>query len=269
VVKEVRTSIAQQVTVWCLSVCFHSLLTYGYHITLDIFKWSLNLLLVTFPSKIIAMSDEIFTDRHVRLTAHDVAQLEKQNSRLVDGFKAEMLERNAQKNWDLFYKRNETRFFKDRHWTTREFAELIGHTDERRTLLEIGCGVGNLVYPLVEEGMNFYFYACDFSPRAVTLFKEHPSYDPDRMCAFQTDVTKEELTDHIKANSVDVVTLVFVLSAIHPEKFETVLRNVKNVLKPGGIVLLRDYGLNDMAQIRFKPGHKIAENLYMRQDGTR
>lgn len=24
-----------------------------------------------------------------------------------------------------------------------------------------------------------------------------------------------------------------------------------------------------MAQLRFKPGHKISENLYMRQDGTR
>lgn len=43
---------------------------------------------------------------------------------LVSDFKQTKLERDAQKNWDLFYKRNSTHFFKDRHWTTREFEEL-------------------------------------------------------------------------------------------------------------------------------------------------
>ena len=43
---------------------------------------------------------------------------------LVSDFKQMKLEKEAQKNWDLFYKRNTTRFFKDRHWTTREFDEL-------------------------------------------------------------------------------------------------------------------------------------------------
>lgn len=43
---------------------------------------------------------------------------------LVSDFKQMKLEREAQKNWDLFYKRNSTHFFKDRHWTTREFEEL-------------------------------------------------------------------------------------------------------------------------------------------------
>lgn len=43
---------------------------------------------------------------------------------VVSDFKQMKLEREAQKNWDLFYKRNTTNFFKDRHWTTREFEEL-------------------------------------------------------------------------------------------------------------------------------------------------
>lgn len=43
---------------------------------------------------------------------------------LVSEFKKLKLEKEAQKNWDLFYKRNSTNFFKNRHWTTREFQEL-------------------------------------------------------------------------------------------------------------------------------------------------
>lgn len=40
--------------------------------------------------------------------------LEKQNSRIVTDFKAKQLEQQAARNWDCFYKRNGTRFFKDR-----------------------------------------------------------------------------------------------------------------------------------------------------------
>lgn len=40
--------------------------------------------------------------------------LERQNSRKVSEFQAKKLEAQASKHWDLFYKRNDTRFFKDR-----------------------------------------------------------------------------------------------------------------------------------------------------------
>ena len=47
-----------------------------------------------------------------------------QNSKLVSDFKSGKLEAEAKKMWDLFYKRNNVNFFKDRHWTFREFEEL-------------------------------------------------------------------------------------------------------------------------------------------------
>ncbi|KAK9514398.1 hypothetical protein VZT92_027866 [Zoarces viviparus] len=191
---------------------------------------------------------------------------------LVSDFKLMKLEKEAQKNWDLFYKRNATNFFKDRHWTTREFEELKTCREfesQRLVLLEAGCGVGNCLFPLLQDDSNIFVYACDFSPRAVEFVKLNPLYRPERCCAFQCDLTKDDLRGSVPEGSVDVATLIFVLSAVHPDKMKLALQNISRVLKPGGIVLFRDYGLYDHAMLRFKAGSKLGENFYVRQDGTR
>lgn len=38
---------------------------------------------------------------------------------IVSAFRQNKLEKEAKKNWDLFYKRNGDRFFKDRHALSR------------------------------------------------------------------------------------------------------------------------------------------------------
>jgi hypothetical protein len=81
--------------------------------------------------------------------------------------------------------------------------------------------------------------------------------------------------------------MIFVLSAIGPEKMRDVLMRAKEVrfyhfhrwthrpvaqmLREGGLLLFRDYGLYDMTQVRFisKKGRKLADNYYARADGTR
>ncbi|XP_032664804.1 tRNA N(3)-methylcytidine methyltransferase METTL6 [Odontomachus brunneus] len=215
----------------------------------------------------------ILNVRHVakRLTAEEIDKMKAQDSRLVSEFRANQLEKDAKKHWDLFYKRNDTRFFKDRHWTTREFQELLsfGGVESQNVLLEVGCGVGNFIYPLIEDGLKYSkIFACDLSTRAIELLKSHTLFNPATMRAFHADITLKNCFSEIDC-SVDIATLIFVLSAIHPDKFRKVAENIYNVLGNGGILLFRDYGLYDMAQLRFKPGHKISENLYMRQDGTR
>ncbi|XP_031638391.1 tRNA N(3)-methylcytidine methyltransferase METTL6 [Contarinia nasturtii] len=207
------------------------------------------------------------------LSAEESEMLERQNSRLVNEFKANQLEKDALRNWDLFYKRNDTRFFRDRHWTTREFQELIDEKsgDSKKILLEVGCGVGNFCWPLIEDKFNenYFIYACDFSPRAIEFVKQNSLYDEQVIKAFQCDITSETIFETIEENSVDLISMIFVLSAIHPDKFDVALRSMYRLLKPGGTLLFRDYGLHDMAQIRFKPGNKISDKFYVRQDGTR
>ena len=58
------------------------------------------------------------------LTQEELAILDK-DKETIGTYKQEKLEKDAKKNWDLFYKRNSTNFFKDRHWLTREFPEIL------------------------------------------------------------------------------------------------------------------------------------------------
>ena len=154
----------------------------------------------------------------------------------------------AKKNWDLFYKRNLNKFFRDRHWTTREFGELaqfdanelINANDEMTdsqkqptqfNLLEAGCGVGNFVWPLLKAGARFNYYACDFSPVALDIFKQNPLYDDQRCRVFQADLTepcalRSKLNEDIHFH---VISLIFVLSAIHPDKMSIALKNIAQV----------------------------------------
>ncbi|KAG0299750.1 Methyltransferase-like protein 6 [Dissophora globulifera] len=182
----------------------------------------------------------------------------------------------AAKNWDRFYKRNETRFYKDRHWIEREFTVFkdskLNDDGSPATIhcLEVGCGVGNFIFPVLERNPNLFMYACDFAPHAIELVKQHDDYKQGRCSAFVCDLTKDPLTDTIAAGSLDVVSSIFVLSAIPAEKLEAAVRNISDVMKSGGMLCFRDYAVYDAAQVKFSsnPGHMLDTNLYVRQDGT-
>ncbi len=220
------------------------------------------------------------TSNSVReISEAEKALLAKQDARPVPPFRAKKFQDESCRHWDIFYKRNETRFFKDRHWTKREFSELSG-LEERApeapfVLMEVGCGVGNFFFPLLAECPNLEVLACDFSARAVALVRENSLYEGGRVTAFRADITRDRLyPDLTGGKKADAVSLVFVLSAVAPDKFGEVLRNLAGALKEeddgagGGKILFRDYAENDMAMIRFGAGTKLGERHYLRQDGT-
>ena len=177
----------------------------------------------------------------MELTDEQLEKLRLQDERPCEAFRAEKFQRESGKMWDLFYKRNETRFFKDRHWTTREFSELIAEEGsntttaqrdqdhQKRKLFEIGCGVGNFLFPLIEEQINLFVHACDISPRAIQMVKDNPLYKESFVNAFQCDITQDCCFERIEKESVDIASLIFVLSSIRPEHFSAVLRNIHKV----------------------------------------
>lgn len=152
------------------------------------------------------------------------------------------LRRSVSTNKGLFI----YRFFKDRHWLFTEFPELapdyqsgvervypentemlpIETTQTTQTpllnrrIFEIGCGVGNTILPILtySREKSLKVFGCDFSATAIDILKEHEGFDGQRCEVFVLDATIDEWSVPFEEASIDIIVLIFVLSAIHPDK---------------------------------------------------
>ena len=244
------------------------------------------------------------------LQAGDVAAIEAHLSAEVVAppETAEKFKQETRCSWNVFYQQKAATFFKDRNYLRKELPELmprsvvedpwawqpvVGETggDSKRAeesheqseealrlgiprnavVLEVGCGVGNTVFPLLRANPLLRVLATDFSSAAISLVKSNPEYEAagDRCRAFVCDVSREALTpSHVEAGTVNFVTMVFMLSAVHPSMMAQTLSNVHACLAPGGIVYFRDYARHDLPQLRYPEGAKLQDNFYVRGDGT-
>jgi len=96
----------------------------------------------------------------------------------------------------------------------------------------------------------------------------HTIYNEKRINLMQLDIAEDLIPDNFK--NADYSILMFVLSAITPEKHESVIKKIHDAMNVGGILYFRDYALYDLAQLRFaqRKKNKVGENLYARKDKT-
>ena len=109
-------------------------------------------------------------------------------------------------------------------------------------IYEVGCGVGNTIFPIlrsnkynykfsknchstfififVQRNPDLFVYCCDFSQSAIEILKETKEYDENKCKAFVCDITTidQDKTFPIEENQIDLIVMIFVLSAIKPEK---------------------------------------------------
>jgi SAM-dependent methyltransferase len=120
--------------------------------------------------------------------------------------------------------------------------------------LEVGCGVGNTTFPLLEatdlSNPNLFVYSCDFSPKAVSLVGEHEKFNANRCLPFAWDVSRSDVEIPLQEASLDFVLCVFVLSALPPERHKVAIDNLVRLMRKGGIIYIKDYGRHDLTQLR-------------------
>lgn len=130
--------------------------------------------------------------------------------------------------WHEFYNRNTDNFYKDRHYLHIIFPELLNKPsgcnecdgsscDQQIHLLEVGCGVGNAVIPLLEINPHLLINAIDFAKSAISILINHPKVlsSNGRIIANVCDIINDPLP--VSDGSQDLVLCMFVLSAIGPE----------------------------------------------------
>ncbi|EJW04602.1 hypothetical protein EDEG_01186 [Edhazardia aedis USNM 41457] len=159
---------------------------------------------------------------------------------------------DSRRSWDIFYKKHKQSFFRDRKWLTLVFKDLL---DTKKTIFEVGCGVGNSLAHLPKID-----YACDFSENAVKLAQERFP---------KTYIFVHDLCSDIPLSfSADYIVAIFTMSAIEPKLHLKVFKKLYNCLNPGGKIFFKDYGFLDMIQLRYKTEQIVDENFYQRKDGT-
>jgi len=131
-------------------------------------------------------------------------------------------------------------------------------------VIEIGCGYGSSIFPILAQCSNVQADVCDFSSDAIDILKTNAAYNDSRCNAYVCDITKDNL--NVESASADVVLLIFTLSAIIPASFDVVVQKIYDALRPGGVICFRDYGLYDLAMVR--NSKRLSDSLYCRNDGT-
>lgn len=207
------------------------------------------------------------------------AVLEVQRSKAVassTGTDAKMPDSDiSAQRWDTFHGRLHAtgRFFRPRRYLLAAFDDLRRESPPLQ-LLELGCGSGSAVVPLLQQNRTATVYAADFSPAALEAAGRN-AYEADvagdRFVPLLYDPTDENCDPWKNLGrkpTLDGITMLFMLSAVRPPDMRRVLRSANRLLDDGKKVYFRDYGMYDLTQLRFPPESMLGDKMYQRQDGT-
>jgi ubiquinone/menaquinone biosynthesis C-methylase UbiE len=133
----------------------------------------------------------------------------------------------------------------DENWDHNEHYHryLIGQIPEKcQYALEIGCGTGK--FSRLLAGRAERVLAIDLSPQMIRLAQESSKLYPNI-----DFVAADAMTYHLADNQFDCIAS---LTTIHHLPLESILRKIRNALKPGGVFVCLDlYQRSNLSDLLF------------------
>lgn len=151
--------------------------------------------------------------------------------------------------WELAYRTHrstQAQLFKERRYLLNAFPLLR----EAEAVLEVGCGNGSSVLPILRGNTTVHVHATDPSATAIDLTRA-ACEEVGVARRLTTGVQDEDsLLGGALHGTFDVACVVFTASAVPDAGDLELLKRVAAALKPGGAILLRDYGALDVRMLR-------------------
>lgn len=150
-----------------------------------------------------------------------------------------------------------------------KIVELQRPSETALWLADLGAGVGNLCFPLLEKSKNFRVLASDYSAQSLSIMRRRDRYDPTLIHTLVHDVTRpfpthvivQEDGCCIEASEKDgecllarfaYATYFFVLSALlDTSAVLNAITNALALLTDTGVLLIHDYMIGDYREEKF------------------
>ncbi len=107
-------------------------------------------------------------------------------------------------------------------------------------VLDIGCGTGSLMLPILEEFPEAEVYGIDFDPTLLALAEKRLAQFGKRVHLIQTDLRDESWLKHVP-NPMGAAVSSTALHWLSPEQLAQVYGQLGQILRPGGIFLNADH----------------------------
>jgi methyltransferase-like protein 6 len=162
--------------------------------------------------------------------------------------------------WDKFHAvhNKALKYYKDKRYLLQAFPEIVSSTE--KIIFEVGAGTGAAMWPILEASPNARFVGVDFEGPVELLKKRRcllPATVQSKLHFFVCDATKDDLVTPAVVEAIpaiesgaDVVLMIFCLSACPVASYGTIFKKISQVLKAGGILCFRDYGLYDTRHLK-------------------
>lgn len=117
---------------------------------------------------------------------------------------------------------------------------IAGTQDSVRTVLDIGCGTGSLMLPILEACHEAEVFGIDFDPTLLALAEKRLAEFGDRAHLVQTDLRGESWLKRVP-HSIDAAVSATALHWLSPDQLTQFYAQLGQILRPGAIFLNADH----------------------------